>query len=352
MKHLFSLALLVISLSASAQTIMNIYQSNGTVLQIPLSDIDSITYTLNSPGNLATLSTLPVGNITATSAVSGGNITNGGTTQVTQRGVCWNTSSSPTTANSLTNDGGGTGNYTSTLGGLQTGSTYYVRAYAINSAGVAYGSQVQFVAGVGGGIYTNGPGVADIDGNVYPTIIMNNGQEWMAANLRTSTYANGNPIPNVTNDTAWTQMNGGAWCNYQNNSSYGNTYGKLYNWFAANTFLCPQGWHLPTTEEWIGLSEYLGGDEFAGGKLKATTLWDAPNTGATNESGFSGLPGGHRLYYVGEFFSLGYGGLWWSASEVGPDHAWLASLYSNIGAFFWQDSDNKRAGLCVRCLRD
>ena len=98
MKHIISLALLLMGLSAPAQTIMNIYQNNGTVLQIPLSSIDSITYTVNNPGNLATLTTLPMGNITATSAVSGGNITGGGGTPVTQRGVCWNTAPNPTPA--------------------------------------------------------------------------------------------------------------------------------------------------------------------------------------------------------------------------------------------------------------
>jgi hypothetical protein len=146
MKHLISFALLLMGLSASAQTIMNIYQNNGTVLQIPLSSIDSITYTVNNPGNLATLTTLPMGNITATSAVSGGNITNDGGTPVTQRGVCWSTSPNPTTANNTTSDGSGVGSYTSTLTGLVAGSTYYVRAYAINSAGTAYGNQVQFTA--------------------------------------------------------------------------------------------------------------------------------------------------------------------------------------------------------------
>jgi hypothetical protein len=158
MKHLISLALLLMGLSATAQTIMNIYQNNGTVLQIPLSSIDSITYTVNNPGNLATLSTLPMGNITATSAVSGGNITNGGGTPVTQRGVCWSTAPNPTTANNTTSDGSGVGSYTSTLTGLVAGATYYVRAYAINSAGTAYGNEVQFTAAGGGSAdYLNPP---------------------------------------------------------------------------------------------------------------------------------------------------------------------------------------------------
>ena len=138
-------ALLAINaVSLQAQTTMNIYQSNGSVLQIPLNTIDSITYTIGNPGQLATLSTLPVGNITGNAATSGGNITNNGGTPVTQRGVVWSTSPSPTTANNQSSDGSGTGNYTSTLTGLTASTTYYVRAYATNSAGTAYGNQVQF----------------------------------------------------------------------------------------------------------------------------------------------------------------------------------------------------------------
>jgi hypothetical protein len=130
--------------SMNAQTTMNIYQSNGTVLQIPISSIDSITYTINNPGNLATITTLPIGNTTSTSATSGGSISATGGSSVTQRGLCWSTSQNPTTANSSTNDGSGTGSFTSNLTGLTANTTYYVRAYAINSAGTAYGNQQSF----------------------------------------------------------------------------------------------------------------------------------------------------------------------------------------------------------------
>jgi uncharacterized protein (TIGR02145 family) len=356
MKHLISLALLLVALTATAQTTMNIYQSNGTVLQIPLSSIDSITYTVNNPGNLATLSTLPVGNITATSAVSGGNITAGGGTPVTQRGVCWSTSPNPTTANNTTSDGSGVGNYASTLTGLTAGATYYVRAYAINSAGTAYGNQLQFTAGGGGGgLYTPGPGVTDQIGNSYTTIILNNGQEWMAENLRSTTYANGDPIPNVTDNTAWTQLTTGAWAHYENNVSYENPYGKLYNWYAAADprNVCPAGWHVPTDGEWTVLTNYLGGENVAGGKMKSTgtQYWNPPNTGATNESGFSGLPGGYRNGIGGAFVYLGSYGFWWSASESGAEFAWSRGLYDTNAGLVRPDG-NKRVGFCVRCVRD
>ena len=127
-----------------AQTIMNIHQSNGTVLQIPLNTIDSITYTIPNPGNLATLTTTAASSITDISAVSGGNITNDGGTLITQRGVCYSTSPSPTTANTSIISGSGTGSFISNLTGLTATTTYYVRAYATNSAGTAYGNEVSF----------------------------------------------------------------------------------------------------------------------------------------------------------------------------------------------------------------
>jgi uncharacterized protein (TIGR02145 family) len=365
MKHLISLALLLMGLSAPAQTIMNIYQNNGTVLQIPLSSIDSITYTVNNPGNLATLTTLPMGNITATSAVSGGNITGGGGTPVTQRGVCWSTSPNPSTANNTTNEGSGVGSYTSTLTGLVAGSTYYVRAYAINSAGTAYGNQVQFTAAGGGGADYLNPNltygsVTDQNGNTYATIVIGT-QEWMAENLRATTYANGDPIPNVTDNTAWTQL-GGAWCNYDNNASYENPYGKLYTWDVAEN-VCPSGWHLPTDAEWNTLVGYLdpaydpnaSGPQSptAGGKMKSTgtQYWQAPNTGATNESGFSGLPGGNRSGTGGLFFTLGYGGYWWSASNCATQSAWSRNLL-NGNASINRNCNDIGNGFSVRCVRD
>ena len=153
--RILQIALLIISsISLEAQTTMNIYQSNGSVLQIPLSTIDSITYTIGNPGQLATLSTLPVGNISNTSATSGGNITNNGGTPVTQRGVVWSTSPNPTTANNQSSDGSGTGNYTSNLTGLSANTTYYVRAYATNSAGTAYGNELSFTTAGGAGSIT------------------------------------------------------------------------------------------------------------------------------------------------------------------------------------------------------
>jgi uncharacterized protein (TIGR02145 family) len=349
----FSFLLLAIVLKA--QTIMNIHQSNGTVLQIPVNTIDSITYTISNPGSLATITTTAVSNITGTTAVSGGNITNNGGSLVTQRGVCYSTSANPTTANSTIISGSGIGSFTSNLTGLTANTTYYVRAYAINSAGTAYGNQVSFTTTTGGSGIVSNPGTGvTFNGYTYSSIILGNGQEWMAENLRTANYANGDPILNVTDPTQWYSLTTGAWAHYNNDIQYENPYGKLYNWNAAGDArnICPTGWHLPTDAEWMDLFDYMGGNLVAGGKMKitGTQYWQSPNTGATNESGFSGLPSGEILN--DGFFYIGLVGAWWSSTDGGD--AYNATSYYLGHAFGYVDHifGDKKHGYSVRCIKN
>lgn len=196
--------------------------------------------------------------------------------------------------------------------------------------------------------------MTDQDGNVYKTVTIGT-QTWMAENLRTTKYNDGTAIPNVTGDGEWENLSTGAYCNYNNttNTDTVATYGRLYNWYAVNTGkLAPKGWHVPTDAEWTELTDYLGGTSDAGGKLKetGTTHWNSPNTGATNETGFTALPGGYRGDN-GTFYYVGGGGNWWSATESGTDGAWYRGVgydVSNVG----RGSDNKELGFSVRCLRD
>jgi uncharacterized protein (TIGR02145 family) len=338
-----------------AQTIMNIHQSNGTILQIPLNTIDSITYTIPNPSNLASLTTGIVSSITESSAISGGSISNDGGTLITQRGVCYNTSPSPTTANTTIISGSGPGTFTSNLANLTASTTYYVRAYAINSAGTAYGNEESFTTTAGGGGIVTNPGAGvTFDGYTYSSIVLGNGQEWMAENLRTTTYANGDIIPNVTDGDQWWYLSTGAWVNYNNDSQYENPYGKLYNWYtvADSRNVCPTGWHVPSDAEWTILIDYLGDGSDAGGKMKSTgtQYWLSPNTDATNESGFSGLPGGIRVA-DGSCLGIGTHGYWWSSSELDTAFAWAFELGYLSGDVF-MDNDGKWSGLSVRCLRD
>ena len=194
--------------------------------------------------------------------------------------------------------------------------------------------------------------ITDIDGNTYKTVTIGT-QTWMAENLKVTKYNDGIAIPNVTDNTAWRELTTGALCDYDNTPSNSETYGKLYNWHAVNTGkLCPTGWHVPSDAEWTELTDYLGGTSDAGGKLKetGTTHWNSPNTGATNETGFTALPGGYRNF-DGTFYGVGTYGFWWSATEGSADSAWGRSMYYN-GSYVGRDYNGKELGFSVRCLRD
>lgn len=195
--------------------------------------------------------------------------------------------------------------------------------------------------------------VTDIDGNVYSTVQIGN-QEWMAENLKTTTYNNGTSIDLVTDNTAWGNTTTGAYGWYDNDQAqYAEAYGALYNWHAVNTGnLCPDGWHVPTDAEWTALEDYLtnnghGGTE--GTALKATSGWNSGGNG-TDDYGFTALPGGSRTNH-GAFLDIGNYGLWWSATEVDADAAWYRGLGYGYGIVIRHDV-SKGHGFSVRCLRD
>lgn len=179
-------------------------------------------------------------------------------------------------------------------------------------------------------------------------------QEWTNCNLDVTTYANGDTIPQVTDPTAWAALTTGAWCYYDNNSANGTTYGKMYNWYAVTDprGLAPTGYHIPTLVEFDTLITFLGGETVAGGKLKETGLcnWLTPNTGATNESSFTGLPGGYRDNN-GVFGEISNYGLWWSSVETVTAFAnYLLLGYNNSNAFIYVNS--KTFGFSVRLIKD
>jgi uncharacterized protein (TIGR02145 family) len=203
--------------------------------------------------------------------------------------------------------------------------------------------------------------VTDIDGNIYKTIVIN-GTVWMAENLKTTRYANGDLIPNVTGNAQWLALTSGAWSYYLNNNTYNNTYGKLYNWYAISNIknICPQGWHVPRISQFDSMITYLGGYTIAGGKLKSTgtTNWISPNIGATNISGFSGLPGGYRsnIDGGGDFYKLGYDG--WFALITPTNTEALRNLLNantNINvttSFGYYNHFNSTTGVSCRCVKN
>lgn len=198
--------------------------------------------------------------------------------------------------------------------------------------------------------------ITDPDGNTYKTIKIGD-QTWLGQNLDVSHFRNGDPIPHVTTDEEWEKAGlekKPAWCYYEGSDENGETYGKLYNWYAVNDSrgLAPKGWHIPTEKEWMTLAKYLGGDEMAGKKLKekGTTHWKSPNQAATNESGFAALPGGLN-YSFGTFVDMGVTGYWWTSTANGDETAVLYSMSykdSALTNLFL----NKGVGVSVRCVKD
>jgi uncharacterized protein (TIGR02145 family) len=176
----------------------------------------------------------------------------------------------------------------------------------------------------------------------------------MAKNLEVAFYRNGDPIPQVTDPTEWAGLTTGAWCYYNNDSTQGTTYGKLYNWYAVNDprGLAPAGWHIPSDAEWTTLENSLGGNSVAGGKMKeaGTLHWASPNTGGNNNSGWAGLPDGYRSLN-GSFNTIGNNGYWWSSLESGFIFAMTRFLIHDDGVITTSNY-GKRGGFSVRCLRD
>lgn len=194
--------------------------------------------------------------------------------------------------------------------------------------------------------------VSDIDGNTYRTVTIGT-QEWMAENLKTTSYNDGSPIPLVTDSIAWINLNTPGYCWYRNDAANKNTYGALYNWFTINTGkLAPTGWHVASDAEWAMLTDYLGGQDAAGGMLKesGTAHWMSPNDGADNRSGFSALPGGYRNN-IARFGYIGNDGAWWSATQNIVTHAWQRHLFFYSGKAY-RYSTEKTSGFSIRCVKD
>ena len=304
-----------------------------------------------------TVSTTIVSGINATSATTGGNVTQDGGAPVTMRGVAYGTSSSPTTSGLITNDGTGTGTFTSNLTGLSPSTTYYVRAYATNTVGTAYGNELTLTTLAIPAFTCGTSTVSDVDGNIYNTVQIGT-QCWTQSNLKVSKYRNGDIISTgLFSNTDWQNTTSGLYSVYDNNTFNDSIYGKLYNHYAVmdTRGLCPSGWHVPTEGESSILENYLGGLSIAGGALKSTvnqpTLggWSSPNTGATNSSGFSGVPGGCRTN-SGDFGNDGDFGFWWTSSPSGSD-AWHRRLSSGSRNIL-PNLVNRANGFSVRCLKD
>lgn len=295
-----------------------------------------------------TLTTTLPSAVRITSATSGGNISDDGGSGVTTRGICWSLTVNPTILNTKTADGTGSGAFSSSLTNLVANTTYYVRAYATNSEGTSYGNEIVLKTFTGT--------VTDIVGNVYSTVTIGT-QVWMAENLKTNKYNDNTSIPYVTDAVTWSALTTPGYCWYNNDeASYKGTYGTLYNWYSVDESsnggknICPTGWRVPNDAQLTSLTASLGGESGAGGKLKesGTTHWLSPNTGATNESGFTALPAGSR---GATYLENGSSTNFWSSTQYETGSSWNIFIsYSNSNAH--RGFSGKQNGFSVRCIKN
>lgn len=215
--------------------------------------------------------------------------------------------------------------------GLVTNTTYVYRVVAYNNAGASYSNLAKI------GVYD---------------FVKIGATTWMQYNLNVDHYRNGDIIPQVTNPNIWDTLTTGAWCYYQNNTANGPVYGKLYNWYAVNDSrgLAPEGWHVATSAEWVALTAELGGTTLAGGPMKSTEHWTAPNTGATNSSGFSAVGGGARIAQ-GAFNNRGLWGAWWTADNDTEGISFYRILYNDNTKSEGYHIYNQ-FGMSVRCVQN
>jgi uncharacterized protein (TIGR02145 family) len=416
-----------------------------TTVKISIIILTIFLYSACEKGKAPVLSTNEVTNITGTTAVSGGIITDEGTGTVTSRGICWSTGTSPSLSDNKTSDGAGAGTFTTNLSGLNGATTYFLRAYATNNAGTGYGMVMSFttfglppapanslvtnitttsatvngtvnpnylstvvtieygtntsygsvvtdaqgpltgssvtnvsadVAGLAPGTtyhyrikavnslgitYSNdmtfatvSNSVTDIDGNYY-SVVQIGTQFWTGENLKTTKFNDGSNIPLVTDAGSWVALATPGYCWYNNDEPANkNTYGGIYNFYAVSYGeLCPSGWHVPTDNDFTVLADFLGGTSIAGGKMKetGTVHWSSPNTGATNETTFTALPGGQRDE-TGAFIGMGLNGIWWSSTPYNSIKPWYRSLGSATSVLFVGNGSLNIRGFSIRCIKD
>jgi uncharacterized protein (TIGR02145 family) len=298
-------------------------------------------------GCQAIVKTDTVLNITTNSATFHGTVESDGGTLVTARGICWDVVPTPDITGGHSVNGGGLGAFSHTFTGLMPNKTYYFRTYATNNLGTAYGTVKSFQTTLA----ASGSATVIHQGSTYNTVIIGT-QQWLKENLNVGVIING--AENQTNNTVLEKY---CFGNIEANCAI---YGGLYQWDEAMQYLssqggqgiCPAGWHIPTDAEWSTLINYLGGSALAGGKMKeaGTLHWATPNTGATNASLLTVLPGDYRDE-MGDFLQLTKDAYFWSSSASTSSFAWSRYLDTNNAEAFRDDME-KNTGLSVRCIHD
>ncbi|MBK6346518.1 MAG: fibrobacter succinogenes major paralogous domain-containing protein [Bacteroidales bacterium] len=298
--------------------------------------------------NSPTMDTTAIIKITQSTAICKGCILNNGGSPISEKGFCWSTSHNPALTDGKIVVKSDSLNFTDTVTGLKPNVAYYVRSFAINSKGVAYGAEQSFTLWIN----IPGPNATDIDGNNYTSVRIGS-QVWMVENLKTTKYRNGEPILNITNSTEWNRAGTGGFCYYDNNIANKNTYGCLYNWNAVadSCIIAPEGWHVATFSEWQTMIDFLGGIDSIANKIKETgnDHWLYQNQNSTNESGLTALPAGYRNY-TGDFYFINRGMFFWTSTEEGNS---AGSCFGHNGNDITVLSgQGKISGNSIRCIKD
>jgi uncharacterized protein (TIGR02145 family) len=290
------------------------------------------------------LTTSEVIGITSNWAISGGNITNDGGADIEERGVCWSTTDPPTIDDHRATAGFGSGEFACNFKNLEGNTTYYLSAYASNSDYTGYGEVVSF---------TTPPTAIDVEGNEVPTVVIGT-QTWMARNLSITHYRNGDPITYIPEEESWGETEVGKYCDYDLIGKLGGVYGYFYNWYAISDprGVSPEGWHVPSDEDWTVLIDYLGGADEAGEKLRETGFshWnekidEVKIPEGTNESGFTALAAGmagddHR----------GWDARFWTSTLQEVDKARYCGV--DLTNIIFRANADLNYGISVRLVKD
>ncbi len=322
--------------------------TNGTAYTFKVTATNSLgTSTTSASSNSVTPRTIPGAPTSVTAFAGAGQATIAYTAPASNGGAVITSYTATSSPGGLTGTLSQAGSGTITVNGLTNGTAYTFTVKATNVAGTSAASATSNAVTPLANIVTIGT------------------QVWTTRNLEVTTYTDGTVIPQVTDPTTWAALTTGAWCYYANVTANGTTYGKLYNWYAVqgqhdndqftfNKTLAPLGWHVANDDEWTTLSTFLGGAAVAGGPMKSTgtSLWTTPNTGATNSSGFTGLPGGFRDS-GGTFGNVGTNGYWWTSTVNNYPNllSWAWILGYNVGDAN-RNTHNMKSGYSVRCVRN
>ncbi len=331
------------------------------LLLLTYSCVDLVTGPDNPEGS-PDVTIVELSEITDTAIEVTAEVRDAGEADVFTRGVCLSTEPSPNLDDNCIEAGSGLGTYNALFKDLEPETEYFIKAYATNELGTAFS-----VAETVTTLETPPFIVEDIDGNEYETRVYGN-QRWFTQNLRSSAFANGDPIPFVEPGFEWSGTREPARSIYMNDPDTPEIFGQLYNWYAASDTrnICPQDWHVASDEDWKELEMFLGlpanqvdieGARGAninlGGIMRAegSDFWVQPNEGATNESGFTAVGSGFRDFFDGGFRQMGFVGSYWTSTEELAEFSWRRSLFNNDPAVE-RRIERKTSGFAVRCVQD